>query len=147
LNDEVARKSVHNTDIKKLLSKHLGNLVALSICQIIFLFLPLVFALIALTYGSLLLMIVCLIVAAIFFIFFDMLMLKKEPLEKKREMIRRSLFYGNIPAFIGFVILMLVYITFILNDISTDELKGFIAGGASMHMVFGNIVVAVGLGE
>lgn len=56
---------------------------------------------------------------------------------------RNSLLYGNIPGMIGFCTLILV----VLLDKQPNAVSGFIAGGTAMHMIFGNIVVAVGLRE
>lgn len=54
---------------------------------------------------------------------------------------RNSFVYGNIPGLFGFFVLFIV--AFSLRD--PNEVSGFIAGGAAMHMIFGNIVVAIGL--
>lgn len=72
---------------------------------------------------------------------------------------RNNFAYGNLPALIGFVVLLIAYFLFPEIPIDTVDdgpkaetinyarmLEVFVAGGAAMHMIFGNIIVAISLG-
>lgn len=67
--------------------------------------------------------------------------------EKKVNLIRRArrgkqidIAFGNSPAFVGFLVLLAYH--WASNGAGAN---GFIAGGAAMHMIFGNFVIAIGL--
>ena len=65
--------------------------------------------------------------------------------KQKIKEFKFSLTLGNIPATIGFLVLFAVYSQFRETE-SVKYIEGFVAGGAAMHIVFGNIIVGIGLG-
>jgi hypothetical protein len=145
LQGENSNNNGNDTDRKTFFSiqllKFLGFSAILSILVTLFLMGAIYFLLMDNHIGMLL----CLLFTAIIFTAFDLWMLCKVVENKKVITIKQSLYYGNIPATLGFLILISVEMTFRFNGLNSTELHGFIAGGASMHIVFGNIVVAVGL--
>ena len=71
---------------------------------------------------------------------------------KRLNQTRESLYFANIPAFAGLVLLFSIafiieYKAIILGNKPGISLTAFIAGGSAMHMVFGNLVVLVCLRE